>query len=170
MDFGCGTGRLGVELKKVGYTNISGVDGSPEMISVAHSKGCYLPEQIWTLLVGKDELPEAIVYQEGREGSGFDAVFSSATMLPGHFPNTCYAEMLKVLRPGGYLLFAIRDDMLDAATDQGCNFIGKLEELVAAGEMTPVESVPFVKYRGLDLGAHMSETPATVKIYKKRLG
>ena len=36
MDFGCGTGRLGVELKKVGYTNISGVDGSTEMIAVAN--------------------------------------------------------------------------------------------------------------------------------------
>ena len=36
IDFGCGTGRLGVELKKVGYTNISGVDGSSEMITVAH--------------------------------------------------------------------------------------------------------------------------------------
>ena len=36
IDFGCGTGRLGVELKKVGYTDISGVDGSTEMITVAH--------------------------------------------------------------------------------------------------------------------------------------
>ena len=44
MDFGCGTGRLGVELKKVGYVDISGVDGSTEMINVAHSKDCYQAE------------------------------------------------------------------------------------------------------------------------------
>ena len=29
MDFGCGTGLMGAELKKVGYTNIYGLDGSP---------------------------------------------------------------------------------------------------------------------------------------------
>ena len=75
-----------------------------------------MPNQIWPLLVGLDALPEEIVYEESKEGSGFDAVFSSATMLPGHFPNTCYGEMLKVLRPGGFLLFSIRDDMMDPAT------------------------------------------------------
>lgn len=168
MDFGCGTGRLGVELKKAGYANISGVDGSTEMISVAHSKGCYQAEQIWPLLVGLDALPAEIVYDVSQPGSGFDAILASATMLPGHFPNTCYSEMLKVLRPGGHLLFSIRDDMMDPATDEGCNFVGKLEELVAAGEMSFVDSVSYAKYRGLDLGPCMSETPASVKIYKKK--
>ena len=28
LDFGCGTGLMGIELKKVGYNNIYGVDGS----------------------------------------------------------------------------------------------------------------------------------------------
>jgi len=28
MDFGCGTGLMGIELKKVGYKNIYGIDGS----------------------------------------------------------------------------------------------------------------------------------------------
>ena len=128
-----------------------------------------MPNQIWPLLVGLDALPEEIVYEESKEGSGFDAVFSSATMLPGHFPNTCYGEMLKVLRPGGVLLFSIRDDMMDPATDQGCNFVGKLDELVAAGEMQLVDSVPYKKYKGLELGDCMSETPASVKIYQKKL-
>jgi len=62
MDFGCGTGLLGVELKKAGYVDISGVDGSTEMINVAHTKGCYQPDKIWPLLVGLDALPKEIVY------------------------------------------------------------------------------------------------------------
>lgn len=168
MDFGCGTGRLGVELKKAGYVNISGVDGSTEMINVAYSKGCYQAEHIYSLLVGIDALPSEIVYDASKPGSGFDAVLASATMLPGHFPNSCYSEMLKVLRPGGYLLFSIRDNMMDPDTDEGCNFVGKLEELVIAGEMIFVDSVAYAKYRGLDLGPCMSETPASVKIYKKK--
>ena len=168
MDFGCGTGRLGEELKKVGYMNISGVDGSTEMINVAHSKGCYTPRQIWPLLVGIDELPDEIVFKEGMDGSGFDAVLSSACMLSGHFPNTCYEEMLKVLRPGGYLLFSIRDDMMDPATDEGCDFSGKLDELCASGVIQFIDSVPYAKYQGLDLGPCMSEKLASVKIYQKK--
>ena len=41
IDFGCGTGRVGAELQKVGFTNISGIDGSAEMLSVTMSKGFY---------------------------------------------------------------------------------------------------------------------------------
>ena len=165
IDFGCGTGRLGVELKKVGYSNIAGVDGSSEMIVVANGKDCYN----WTgsLLVGCEAIPDELLYKEEVKDSGFDAVFSSATMLPGHFPNTCYGEMLKVMRPGGHLLFSIRDDMLNNDTDEGCDFVGKLAEHQEAGELTLVSTIPYAKYRGLDLGPCMSETPASVKIYRK---
>ena len=38
IDFGCGTGLVGVELTKNGFTNIVGVDGSQEMLEVARSK------------------------------------------------------------------------------------------------------------------------------------
>lgn len=41
LDFGCGTGLMGVELQKVGYTNISGLDGSSEMLRIANTKGIY---------------------------------------------------------------------------------------------------------------------------------
>ena len=33
-DFGCGTGILGVELSKVGFTNIIGIDASQKMLEV----------------------------------------------------------------------------------------------------------------------------------------
>ena len=80
-------------------------------------------------------MPGELLYNADDSDSGFDAVFSSACMLPGHFPNTCFAEMLKVLRPGGHLLFTIRDDMMNNETDEGCDFVGKLAEHVAAGEL-----------------------------------
>ena len=37
-DFGCGTGILGVELAKVGYTNIIGIDASEKMLEVCSQK------------------------------------------------------------------------------------------------------------------------------------
>ena len=50
MDFGCGTGLMGIELKKVGYTNIYGIDGSAEMLAIADTKGVY--KWTWEVLVG----------------------------------------------------------------------------------------------------------------------
>ena len=41
MDFGCGTGLMGIELKKAGYKNIYGLDGSPQMLEIADGKNCY---------------------------------------------------------------------------------------------------------------------------------
>lgn len=74
-------------------------------------------------------MPLGAVYKEDIKGSGYDAVFSSACMIKGHMPNTCYEEMLKVVKPGGYILFTIRDIYLDSATDNGMDYVGKLAEL-----------------------------------------
>ena len=48
-----------------------------------------------------------------------DMAVASACMIKGHFPNTCYEEMLKTVKKGGFIAFTIRDIYLDAATDNG---------------------------------------------------
>lgn len=83
------------------------------------------------MLVGVTELPEEAKFDGDSPGSGFDAIFSSACMIKGHFPNVCYEEMLKTIRPGGYMIFSIRDIYLNRETDQGMNYVGKLEELTS---------------------------------------
>ena len=50
LDFGCGTGLMGLELKKAGYKNIYGLDGSSEMLAIADTKGIY--KWTWEVLVG----------------------------------------------------------------------------------------------------------------------
>ncbi len=70
-------------------------------------------------------MPDEVQYREGFE-SGFDVVMCSACMIKGHFPNSCYEEFLKVLAPGGFFVFSIRDIYLDSETDNGMDFIGKL--------------------------------------------
>ena len=76
--------------------NIYGLDGSAEMLTIANTKGLY--NQTWEVLVGVTTLPVDILYDSEVENSGFDAIFSSACMIEGHFPNSCFEEMLKVLR------------------------------------------------------------------------
>ena len=38
VDFGCGTGILGIELRKEGYSNIVGIDASQGMVDVCKGK------------------------------------------------------------------------------------------------------------------------------------
>ena len=156
---------MGIELKKAGFTNIYGIDGSPEMLAIADSKGVY--KWTWEVLVGSTDLPIGAKYMEELKGSGYDAVFSSACMIKGHFPNTCFEEMLKALRPGGHMIFSIRDIYLNPETDNGMNFVGKLAEMEQAGTMIHIETVHFMKYKGLDFGSGYMEEGANVKIYRK---
>lgn len=147
LDFGCGTGLMGIELKKVGYNNIYGLDGSAQMLAIADSKGVY--KWTWEVLVGVAELPLGAIYREDLKGSGFDAVFCSACLIKGHLPNCCFEEMLKSLRPGGYMIFSIRDIYLNPETDNGMNFVGKLAELEEQGVMNHIETIHYTKYKGL---------------------
>ena len=101
------------------------------MLTIADSKACY--KWTWQVLVGENALPLGALYKEEVKDSGYDAVFSSACMIKGHFPNTCFEEMLKVLKPGGHILFTIRDIYLDPQTDNGMNYVGKLSELEQNG-------------------------------------
>ena len=41
LDLGCGTGLVGEHLHRHGYTNIDGLDLSPELLQVAQAKGIY---------------------------------------------------------------------------------------------------------------------------------
>lgn len=99
-------------------------------------------------------LPVDILYDSEVENSGFDAIFSSACMIEGHFPNSCFEEMLKVLRPGGFMIFSIRDIYMNSETDLGQDYIGKLAELEREGKIIPVDEVHFTKYEGLKLHTH----------------
>ena len=94
------------------------------MLAQAKSKDIY--KESWQLLIGVDPLPEELVYSPEVKESGVDIVFASACMIKGHFLNNCYEEMLKACRPNGYIAFTIRDIYLDPATDNGMDYIGKL--------------------------------------------
>ena len=163
LDFGCGTGLMGIELKKAGYTNIYGIDGSPKMLEKADSKGVY--RWTWEVLVGVNKLPAGALYSPELEGSGFDAVFCSACLIKGHLPNAAFEEMLKTLRPGGYMIFSIRDIYLSNETDNGQDYVGKMAELEEQRKMIHVETIHFTKYPGLNFGSGYMEEGANVKIY-----
>ena len=93
MDMGAGTGLLGVELKKKGYTNVDALDLTPKMLDVAKEKGCYT--KFICAHITEERTP-------GLEDGEYDAIISSGvvTAAYGHIHAPAFYEMMRVIRDG----------------------------------------------------------------------
>ncbi|PKN93673.1 MAG: methyltransferase type 11 [Chloroflexi bacterium HGW-Chloroflexi-6] len=99
LDVGCGTGNLTLTAKSVARA-VVGIDASPEMIAVARKKAQQTRLDV-TFEVG---LIEKIPFPE----ASFDVVLSRLVIhhLPDDLKRLAFAEILRVLKPGGHLLIA----------------------------------------------------------------
>ena len=82
-------------------------------------------------------------------------------MIPGQFPDTCFEEMLKTIRPGGYLVFSNHSDFASYVSDEGYNYADKLRELVQRGIITLEQTVYYSREYGIGQGT------SEVNIYRK---
>lgn len=97
LDIGCGTGLAGRALAAHGFTEIEGLDLSPEMAQVAADSGAYrafvMADLNTTLPV-----PDAT----------FDAAMCCGTFTTGHVSAACLDEVLRILRPGAPFAFTVK--------------------------------------------------------------
>ncbi|MDH3630512.1 MAG: class I SAM-dependent methyltransferase [Gammaproteobacteria bacterium] len=122
FDIGCGTGLTCVFLAAKGYTNLDGIDLSPDMVRVASERGIYRE-----LLVG--DVNQALK----RNDESYDAVISSGTFTHGHVGPEPLDEIFRILKPGGILACTIHQDLW---TTMG--FEEKLAAMAAKGIASPV--------------------------------
>jgi ubiquinone/menaquinone biosynthesis C-methylase UbiE len=105
LDLGCGTGRTTFGLYKMGYTNISGVDITPEMIETARVINNSLSLSI-SFAEG-----DATALQFGNEA--FDAVifsFNGIMSIPGATNRLkAFSEIHRVLKRNGTFIFTTHD-------------------------------------------------------------
>ena len=96
LDAGAGTGYLGKVLHDAGYTslNLYGIDWCQEMLQ-------HIPREIYVETICADV--KKIPYQNDY----FDHLISSAVI--GLVPKEVFAEFIRVTKPGGYILFNVRD-------------------------------------------------------------
>lgn len=100
LDVGCGTGTLAITAKRISPTTVKvyGTDAAPEMIEKAREKAANAGLQVDF----QPGLVEAIHFPD----ASLDVVLSSFMLhhLPGELKQRAFAEIYRVLKPGGRLL------------------------------------------------------------------
>jgi len=102
LDLACGTGLLGEEIVKHGYVNIDGLDASLQMLGQARSKIIF-GEHILAVVHGVGSLPLV--------DDVYDVIMSSNGFAPGQIYPEALEEIIRILRPGGYFIFTMRDGL-----------------------------------------------------------
>lgn len=123
LDVGCGTGLSGKALAAAGYETLDGCDLSPEMLSKAQATGVY------RRLFEADLNHPPLDAPDGHYGAAACVgVFSF-----GHVEPDAIEGILRVLRPGGYLVIGLNDNFYEEGS-----FPAKLTTLEEAGTLTLV--------------------------------
>ncbi len=127
LDAGAGTGMLGDELAKLGFTNMDANDLSPGMLERARGKEIYRECRVM-------ELGRPLDYPDNV----YDAVVVCGVFTPNHAPASSLDEMARITNPRGLILYTLRAD------ETPVDFPPKHQELAGNGAWTLVEScAPF---------------------------
>ena len=96
-DAGCGTGLVGVELKKYGFTNFYGADLSQKLLDLV-PKGLYQ-------MLDKVDLNKSI----NKNDDSYDAVMCVGTFTFGHVKPQALDEFIRITKNKGLICFTINE-------------------------------------------------------------
>ncbi len=96
-DAGCGTGLVGVELKKFGFSNFYGADLSQKLLDL-------IPTELYQKL-NKVDLNKPI--QE--EDNSYDAIMCVGTFTFGHVKPHALDEFIRITKNKGFICFTINE-------------------------------------------------------------
>jgi SAM-dependent methyltransferase len=100
LDAGAGTGLVGELLARQGYSNLTAMDLSKGMLEEAAKKNAY--REFHQMVMG-----EPLDYAT----ASFDAVISVGVLTVGHAPASSLDELVRITKPGGYIVFSLRPDV-----------------------------------------------------------
>jgi len=112
LDAGCGTGLVGIELKKYGYSNIEGVDFSQNMLDL-------VPQNIYKK-IEKADLNKPLKF----EASIYDIVMCVGTFTYGHVKPQALDELIRITKHRGLICFTINEGIYEEY-----GFDNKIKEL-----------------------------------------
>jgi len=100
-DAGCGTGLVGVELKKYGYTNFDGVDLSQKLLDL-------VPDGLYKNLL-KADLNKPINIKDNE----YDAILCVGTFTFGHVKPPALDEFIRITKNKGLICFTINEGIYE---------------------------------------------------------
>jgi len=112
LDAGCGTGLVGIELKKSGYSNIDGVDFSQNMLDL-------VPKEIYKK-IEKVDLNKTLNFRT----SMYDVVMCVGTFTYGHVKPKALDEFIRIIKNKGLICFTINEGIYEKY-----GFDNKIKEL-----------------------------------------
>ena len=112
LDAGCGTGLVGIELKKCGYSNIGGVDFSQDMLDL-------IPKDIYKK-IEKVDLNKPLKFKANM----FDVIMCVGTFTYGHVKPQAMDELIRITKNKGIICFTINEGIYEKY-----GFDNKIKEL-----------------------------------------
>lgn len=112
LDAGCGSGLVGIEMRKKGYSNITGVDFSKSMLDL-------IPTGIYNI-TKKIDLNRKLNFCENC----FDAVLCIGTFTYGHVKSNALNEFIRITKNNGLICFTINEGIY-----KKYNFDKKIKQL-----------------------------------------
>ncbi len=135
LDVASGTGQVGLHLAKVGFTTFDGTDISQDMMGIAQSRGY-----------------RNLVQSNADEGLPFDDDSYAATICVGLFTHGhpgpyLIAELLRVTRPGGLVVFTVNEGVW-----QSGGFDAEIEKLTDSRNWELLEQTkqPYMVKEGVE--------------------
>lgn len=109
VDAGCGTGLVGIVLKQKGYRKVDGSDLSEGMVEKARATGAYNVLESGIDLTKKNE-----AYEDNQ----YDATVCCGVFTLGHVPPTALSELIRITKPGGWVVVSTRKSYYDSSNFQ----------------------------------------------------
>tara|TARA_E500000178_G_scaffold91950_1_gene91006 strand:+ start:144 stop:770 length:627 start_codon:yes stop_codon:yes gene_type:complete len=101
FDAGCGTGLVGIKLKKNGFINFNGADLSQTLLDS-------IPKDLYQKLE-KTDLNNPLQI----ESNLYDVVMCVGTFTYGHVKPTALDEFVRITKPGGLICFTINEGIYE---------------------------------------------------------
>jgi len=101
LDAGCGTGLVGIELKKKGFDNIDGADFSKAMLEL-------IPKNVYKNLF-KIDLNDKLSINNNT----YDAITCVGTFTFGHVNPPCLEEMIRLCKKGSKICFTVNEGIYE---------------------------------------------------------
>ena len=101
LDAGCGTGLVGIELKKFGYLHIEGADFSKNMLDL-------IPRDIYKK-IEKVDLNKRLKF----ESDIYDVIICVGTFTYGHVKANALDELIRITKNGGLICFTVNEGIYE---------------------------------------------------------